>query len=129
MTGADGREIPEGAKRHTGSASLSLRAQKTEGDVKRGSNEGDKGGADEEGLAGGPRSRVADGGPPDGRQLSSQNVSQEAFRMPAAVGNGVGWGWDRGPFGASPECPSSPRVLQIGIAMDTGYFKVCALPW
>lgn len=44
--------------------------------------------------------------------------------MSAAVGNGVGWGWDRGPFGAWPECPSSPRVLQIGIAMDTGYFKV-----
>lgn len=36
----------------------------------------------------------------------------------------VGWGGDGDPFGAVPECPSIPRVLQIGIAMDAGMFKV-----
>lgn len=47
-----------------------------------------------------------------------------AFRMPGTVENGVGATWEEGPFGPLPECPSSARVFQLGIAMDTGYFKV-----
>lgn len=46
------------------------------------------------------------------------------FRMPEIVEGGVGAVWDGGPFGPIPGCPSSPRVFQMGIAMDTGYFKV-----
>lgn len=47
-----------------------------------------------------------------------------SFRMPSSVEKGVGGTWDEGPFGPIPECPSSARVFQIGVAMDTGYFKV-----
>lgn len=39
----------------------------------------------------------------------------------------AGWGRGGGPFGAALECPSTPRVLQIGIAMDAGMFKVWPL--
>lgn len=49
-----------------------------------------------------------------------------SFRMPATVENGIGGTWEGGPFGRLEECPSSERVFQMGIAMDTGYFKVRA---
>lgn len=58
---------------------------------------------------------------------SSPSGKQEgtgAFRMPKSVENGVGGTWEEGAFGPYPECPSSPRVFQLGFAMDTGYFKV-----
>lgn len=118
------RATSEGAKRFTESTS-SLRAQTTvrHAAEQRADDPGAEGQQQEEQvLAGGQRDRATGGGP-ESRQRSL--LASESFRMPAAVGNGVGWGWDRGPFGAWPECPSSPRVLQIGIAMDTGYFKVC----
>lgn len=63
----------------------------------------------------------SDGGTVGSRRLS---LESKGFRMPAAVENGMGWAWDEGPFGTFPACPSSPRVFQIGIAMDTGFFKV-----
>lgn len=124
---AEPRGTPEGAKRFTESAS-SLRAQKknTRHSAGQGADEGAGEQKDEGGLADGQRARATGGGP-EGRQRSL--LASEAFRMPSAIGNGVGWGWDRGPFGAWPECPSSPRVLQIGIAMDTGYFKVWVYLW
>lgn len=53
-----------------------------------------------------------------------ESVGLGPFRMPSAVASGVGGTWDRGPFGPAPECPSSRKVFQIGVAMDTGFFKV-----
>lgn len=55
------------------------------------------------------------------RRLSSES---KGFRMPAAIENGMGSAWNREPFGPFTACPSSPRVFQIGVAMDTGFFKV-----
>lgn len=46
-------------------------------------------------------------------------LEAEGFRQ-----SDVGWGGERDPFGAVPGCPSTPRVVQIGIAMDAGMFKV-----
>lgn len=50
------------------------------------------------------------------------------FEMPDTVSSGVGGTWDRGPFGPAPECPSSRKVFQIGVAVDTGFFKVSVHP-
>lgn len=55
------------------------------------------------------------------------SLDSTGFRMPAAIENGMGSGWNEGPPGAFPSCPSSPRVFQIGMAMDTGFFKVRSL--
>lgn len=56
------------------------------------------------------------------RSLSESKTS----RLPFVVENGArgAENWDTDPLGQYPECPSSPRVFQVGIAMDTGYFKV-----
>lgn len=101
----------------------SLRAQPSGRGGEQETNEGAEGGLKEQEHLARKRWEGDTGGGPDGRQRAL--LAPTAFRMSTAIGNGVGWGWDRGPFGAWPECPSSPRVLQIGIAMDTGYFKVC----
>ncbi|CAM9671087.1 unnamed protein product, partial [Ectocarpus sp. 12 AP-2014] len=55
------------------------------------------------------------------RSLSESKTS----RLPFVVENGARGpeNWDTDPLGQHPECPSSPRVFQVGIAMDTGYFK------
>lgn len=68
----------------------------------------------------------------EGRRLSSEgnhrrrrlSLESKGFRMPAAIENGMGSAGNEGPFGAFSTCPSSPRVFQIGMAMDTGFFKV-----
>lgn len=57
-------------------------------------------------------------------EVAKEGESVGPFRMPAAVASGVGGTWDRGPFGPAPECPSSRKVFQIGVAVDTGFFKV-----
>lgn len=68
------------------------------------------------------------GGGTDRRSLENEEVregeTEGPFQMPATVASGVGGTWDRGPFGPAPECPSSRKVFQIGVAMDTGFFKV-----
>lgn len=56
------------------------------------------------------------------RSLSESKTSP----LPFVVENGArGPGpRDTDPLVQHPACPSSPRVFQVGIAMDTGYFKV-----
>lgn len=122
---AQGRAFPGGAKRHADGA-LPLRARTSVRGARQQVQAPNKGEdeAMEESATVEQRELVADDAP-SSRQRSL--LASEAFRMPAVVGNGVGWGLDGGPFNVWPECPSSPRVLQIGIAMDTGYFKVCGL--
>lgn len=56
------------------------------------------------------------------RSLSESKTSH----MPFVVEHGASGpkARDTDPLGQYQACPSSPRVLQVGIAMDTGYFKV-----
>lgn len=90
----------------------------------RGTEDRSLGGGGERALGGlfGEDVHERGGGNAGHRSLSLES----GFRMPAAIENGMGAAWNDGPFGASSACPSSPRVFQIGMAMDTGYFKVLA---
>lgn len=60
------------------------------------------------------------------RELGEEDQStlEKSFEMPDNVENGIGGTWQGGPFGPVPQCPSSAKVLQIGIAVDAGYVKV-----
>ena len=60
--------------------------------------------------------------------MTDSSESYETFRMPEAVESGVGGTWDGGPYGLIGICPSSPKVFEVGIAMDAGFFKVGASP-
>lgn len=44
--------------------------------------------------------------------------------MPNSVQREIGGTWEGGPFGPIPDCPSAPKVLQIGVAVDAGFVKV-----
>lgn len=58
------------------------------------------------------------------RRLFSES---SGFHMASTVESGVASARNESdPLASSLGCPSSPRVFQIGIAMDAGYFKV---PW
>lgn len=63
-------------------------------------------------------------GQPGEDTLNSAGAVEEGFRMPETVESGIGGTWDDGPFGPIGMCPSSPKVFEIGIAVDTGFFKV-----
>lgn len=62
----------------------------------------------------------------DGADRPRRVLSEsEGFRMASTVESGVADSWNKSdPLAPSLGCPSSPRVFQIGIAMDAGYFKV-----
>lgn len=116
---AENRATAEGAKRHRDNASK-LRAQTNVAGTTQATNTGEEKEEEQEqdDQAGGQQDGAAGDGSP--------RKASRSFGMHDTVTQGVGWTWDGGPFGAWPESPSTPKVLQIGIAMDVGYFKVCA---
>jgi len=66
-----------------------------------------------------------DGNGKDGLAGKRQEGKRKLLELEGFRRRDLGWGGGHGdPFGAVPECPSTPRVLQIGIAMDAGMFKV-----
>lgn len=59
---------------------------------------------------------------------SGPGAERDSFQMPDEIENGVGATWQGGPFGPVPQCPSSAKVLQMGVAVDAGYLKVSTRP-